>query len=496
MCQRFVASFRSLPLHHVAVFLVLAASASVVFFPTFSNGLMTAWDDQWQVVNAYTSGGWCADNLRRIFLYSFHGQYSPLNQCLYIFLYQLFGYEAVYYHAASLLFHILNGFLIYLLVCRVLAVASLLSRLCCSWTAFLVALLFCIHPVQVEALAWISASKIVLSTFFYLCSSYFFADYLEGKGRGRYVAALVLFVLSYGFKEQVVTLPLWLLLLSQCYGRNPFVLRTWKALFPFVVLALIMGLLFVLETKSAPLFTPARSDAYTYGWWQRLVFSAYALFEYVWKWLFPYKLLYKYYYPVSPDEPLPFWLLAYPLLLVICLVCFWRWLVYRPVRSGLLFFLIHIVLVLHIVPIGRLHIVADRYMYLAGTGLSFVVVYYLTLAYRHLNAGRRYLLAVAVVSAFCWLGSYSFELTGRWHDTERLNEQIRRSATGSVKELNDVSVDWETKNDMQVYFESAYGFLYPECTSAFFGSHSVKSVSFAGRMPNIRCRNVNGVWQG
>ena len=66
MCQRFVASFRSLPLHHVAVFLVLAASASVVFFPTFSNGLMTAWDDQWQVVNAYTSGGWCADNAESV----------------------------------------------------------------------------------------------------------------------------------------------------------------------------------------------------------------------------------------------------------------------------------------------------------------------------------------------------------------------------------------------------------------------------------------------
>ena len=432
--NRFGSWFGAFPCNRWIVFLMLLFSSCAVFYPTFNNELMSGWDDQWQVVNAYTAGGMNWDNLKPAFLYAFHGQYSPLNQCIYTFIYSFVGYTPGYYHAYSLLFHILNSFLVYVLLRKMLVSVTAFSVRHCAWIAFLVSMFFCIHPMQVETVAWASASKMVVSTSCYLCSTYFFIRYLTDKKRVFYLSSLFFFIVSYGFKEQVVTLPLWFLLILFCYGADLRTFKTWRKLIPFFIIALVMGLFFVLETKSTPLFAVPDPDVVTYSWWQRLVFSVYALFEYIWKWLFPYKLLYKYYYPMAPGSPLPLWLLMYPLLLVVCLGGCYKYLVRKPVLVGLLFFMIHIALVLHIIPINRAHIVADRYMYLAGVGLSFIVVYYAAFWFVRLRTAFKFVCTFATVVVFLLLAMYSFSRTEKWHDTERLREEVRQSVGTVDKE--------------------------------------------------------------
>lgn len=399
--------------------LLLAVLCLIAFFPTFSNELMTGWDDQWQVVNAYTSGGWSWKNLSRIFMYSFHGQYSPLNQILYTFIYSCAEYNPAYYHAASLVIHLLNVCLVYILVRHIAASATRWPSARISWMAFGVALIFGIHPLQVESVAWMSASKILLSSFFYLLATYTFVRYLEQEKTRFYVWTILLFVCSYCSKEQAVIFPLWMLLL--CYIYNvPFNKQgTWKAMAPFFLMAIVMGLVFALETRSTSIFEEGPPKDYT--WWQRFVFSCYALVEYVCKFFIPYNLRYKYYFPMAPGEPLPSWLLMYPVLVAVPVMCFWRQIRQKPIFVSLMIFAIHILLVLHILPIGRQHIVADRYMYLSVTGLAMLTA---ILVFRiQINAKWRpfmCLLGCGIIVFCMYLTSHYTKL---WRTTNDINKQ-------------------------------------------------------------------------
>lgn len=400
--------------------LVLAAMCLIAFFPTFGNELMTGWDDQWQVVNSYTSGGWNWKNLSDIFCRSYHGQYSPLNQILYICIYSIAEYNPAYYHAASLFLHIVNVWLVYLLVRHVAASVTewTAARIC--WTAFGVALIFGVHPLQVESVAWMSASKILLSSLFYLLATYAFIFYIERGKAIYYVLTVFLFVCSYCSKEQVVVFPLWLLLLMYIYGKDLKSRNVWGILVPFFALAVFMGLVFALGTRSTSILE--ETDPRNYTWWQRLVFSCYALVEYVCKFFIPYKLQYKYFYPMQPGEPLPAWLLMYPALIAMTIACLWEQLRQKSMLVGLLLFLIHILLVLHILPIGRYHIVADRYMYLSTIGLSLF-----TFAICHQFCIRP-ILKHAIYACYALVMLFflyaSFHYTQKWRTTNDIQHEI------------------------------------------------------------------------
>ena len=399
--------------------LVLAALCLIAFFPTFSNELMTGWDDQWQIVNQYTSGGWSWKNLSDIFCHSYHGQYSPLNQILYICIYSVAEYDPAYYHATSLFIHILNVWLVYLLVRHIATSVTNWTEARIYWTAFGVALVFGIHPLQVESVAWMSASKILLSSLFYLLATYTFIYYIERGKAIYYIQTLFLFVCAYCSKEQVVVFPLWLLLLMYIYGNSLKSKEVWTVLAPFFVLALFMGLVFALGTRSTSILEETNPRDYT--WWQRFVFSCYALVEYVCKFFVPFQLRYKYYFPMQPGEPLPSWLLMYPVLVATPVICFWRQIIQKPIHISLLIFAIHILLVLHVLPIGRQHIVADRYMYLSITGLSILTAILISRLFTKAKWHQFILLIICgIIASFLHL---SVGYTKRWHTTDEINNQ-------------------------------------------------------------------------
>lgn len=403
---------------------LLSVITVIAFFPTFSNELMTGWDDQWQVTNTFTSGGFTFENLKEIFTVSFHGQYSPVNQCLYILIYEIGGYTPIYYHAASLILHVLNGWLVFFILKQLLVSTTSLSANRIAWICFLTTLLFLIHPLQVETVAWMSASKIVLSTFFYLLATYAFLGYLAKERMYYYLLTVFFFTCAYGAKEQSVIFPLWIILIASFYKLNFSSRKIWLMILPFFALAVFYGLMFVFEIKARP-FGHVTNSLFDFSWWQRVVFSCYALIEYPLKWFVPYKLLYMYYYPMNPGEPLPVWLLAYPTLLAIILVSLWKPLNHWSVKSGILFFLIHILLVLHIIPISRPHVVADRYMYLASTGLSFIVFYLLTQYYPQWKPIARRIMGLIILLAVITFGTYTYHRTHTWHDTKNLRHELK-----------------------------------------------------------------------
>ena len=132
----------------------------VAFLPSLDAGF-TNWDDDAYVVNNPDIRGVTAKNLSAVFSSTYLGNYQPLTMLTYMAEFQAFRLEAKAYHVTNLLFHVLNAILVFTLFLG-------LSRH--PLTSLLVALLFAVHPLRVESVAWIAERKDVLSTFFYLLS--------------------------------------------------------------------------------------------------------------------------------------------------------------------------------------------------------------------------------------------------------------------------------------------------------------------------------------
>ena len=105
----------------------------------------------------------------------------------------------------NLAIHILNSLLLFLILLRM--TGSLFK-------AAIVALLFAVHPVNVESVAWITERKTVLSTFFFLTAMYAYVHYTENKNKWTYGLALCLYSLGLLSKPSILTFPLLLLILD------------------------------------------------------------------------------------------------------------------------------------------------------------------------------------------------------------------------------------------------------------------------------------------
>lgn len=395
----------------------------VVYHHTLGNQFIDKWDDQWQIINAYTISDWNWQYISHLFRYSFHGQYSPLNQLLYCTIYQICGLNPSAFHCVSLAIHILNTILIYKIISHILFKKSKYDNQKCNNIAFITSLLFAVHPLQVESVAWMSASKILLSSFFYILACYFFVFYIEARKTLHYIGSIICFLLAYLSKEQAVTLPLMLTVLTLIYKGWKIDRTFFLQITPFFILALLMGCFFVFETKNNSINTLTSSATYT--WWQRIIFASYALTEYICKAIIPYNLRFKYYYPLSPTELTPLWLFFYPLLITTIIYSF-RNIFKKPIIViGTAIFLIHLILVLHIIPIDRQHIIADRYMYLSIIGIALPFAYYGITFYHQLKSKKfKYALISLFLLAITSFSIESFERTQKWNNSNTIYNDI------------------------------------------------------------------------
>jgi len=354
------------------LYLLICVACLLVFAPVVFFDFQSGWDDGWAVKNSYTILGFTPTNLKYVFTNFHYGQYSPISQVIYMGIYSVFGFNPAVFHLYPLLLHIANSCLVLLFIRRIS------SKFACIDTArkvaFLTALLFAIHPLQVESVAWISASKIPLYTLFTLLAMITYIKYVETGKIRYYTGVYVLFICSYGCKEQTIVFPFILALLDIILSRSALVFgektgfqtagrQSWGFLLleklPFLLFALFAGLLmYVHQNETA-------KEVWTgYPFSQRLVFACYSLADYFGKTVFPVNLLYLYPFPMKPGQELPVHFLIYPVL-VLGLLAFLIKAIKRThwqAVFGLLFFLINLILVLHVIAMSRAAIVADRYV--------------------------------------------------------------------------------------------------------------------------------------
>ncbi|MCD8741230.1 hypothetical protein LT679_11505 [Mucilaginibacter roseus] len=263
--------------------------------------------------------------------------------------------------------HIANSVLVYLFVNQIteklFTEASGKKHI-----SFITALLFLIAPINLEPVAWIAASKVLIYAFFYLLSLIFYVKYIKSVCSKYYYYTLVCFILSFAAKEQALTLPLAMLLLDNLYGREfKRALLWWEKMPP-----LLLSFLFVLASfQSQGRFVFISTESYELT--DRLLLSFYTVSEYFTQILLPVNLCYVYPFPFLPGNSPPMWLWLFPVCIILATYFLRHILLQKHVLFGAGFFFAHIIMVCNLVSLSRHSIVADRYAYIASIGLLWLL---------------------------------------------------------------------------------------------------------------------------
>jgi tetratricopeptide (TPR) repeat protein len=336
---------------------VTAAAFSGIFGDTFTN-----WDDDVYVTGNFLVHSLSWQNLCRTFSPAtfVNANYQPLTLFSYALNYAFGRLNPVGYLLTDLLLHLSNVLLVFVFV-RKLFVSDFIASFC--------ALLFGVHPMHVESVAWIAGRKDLLYTGFFLASCLLYMAYTErkpGSAGGRYAASVVLFIFSLLSKSSALTLPI-ILCLIDCFRGRKFSAGAVIDKIPFIIPALLIGFLAIWGQHKAGTFA-AGGDLSLYS---RLAIGSWSLLFYLVKFIIPVQLSAFYPFPDTFPRSLPLLYSLAPPGIVLLAGAVWRFRRSKRIIFGFGFFLINVMFILHFIPVSTA-ITADRFTYLAYVGLSMV----------------------------------------------------------------------------------------------------------------------------
>ena len=345
---------------------VLLCSVLIIIltFLSFSSSLdndFTNWDDDRYVTENHLIRDLSWDSTKIIVATSFKKAYSQSLALLsYSLEYRFFKLNPFIYHLDNVILHILNSLLVFYLIFLLSENVSV---------SFVSALLFGVHPLHVESVAWVSERKDVLSTFFFLLTVICYLKY-RVRERGLYYGiAIIFFAFALLSKAMVVTLP-FILFLCDYLADRKFDGRVFLEKIPFFVLSGIFGVINLFVFKSAG----AIDSTHIFSLTRNILIAVRGLIFYLAKTIAPFNLsaIYPYSRIVSIREPEFFFSLILFLILIVLLLYSRRYT--RKLIFGSLFFFISILPVLKLLPFsGAGAATADRYMYIPSIGLFYMV---------------------------------------------------------------------------------------------------------------------------
>ena len=418
-----------------------AALTFLVFLPTIEAAFVN-WDDETSFLTntAYRGLGWA--QLRWALTTTFLGHWSPLAWMTWSLNYVTGGLDPWGYHLGNLLLHAASVAVLWLVAHRLLGSSAGTSTALAAAGATIAALVWGLHPLRAEAVAWASARRDVLCGLFYLLAV---LAYLRGVAsgaaiEGRYWALSVgAFAAALSSKTIAMTLPLTLLLLD-LYPLRRRGLGWWiltREKLPYAMLAAAAGVVAFLARQESGNIT-----AYTeYGAGARLALAAYTLWFSWWTSLWPAGLSPMYELPRRVDLGQARFL--GPLLAVSALTAT-LWLLRRRWPAGLAAWAQSVIV---LVPIsGVVHsgyqLTADRYSHLASLGLSILAGAGLVWILRHAadRPVRRWMHPLAWASAALLvvaIGATARAQTMIWKDSETLwRRAVEVDPTCSLCESN------------------------------------------------------------
>jgi len=338
-------------------------------------------DDIYITENRYVQADLTWEGIIWAFTTTHASNWHPLTWLSHVLDCQIYGLNSGRHHVTSLLFHVVNTLLLFVVLKRTTGAL---------WRSALVAALFALHPLHVESVAWVAERKDVLSTFFWMITIWGYIVYVERPGFGRYLLVLVLLALGLMAKPMLVTLPFVLLLLDYWpLGRFQFgsgerqaksqksmnlsyqmllLLHLVREKIPFFAVAAVSCVVTFLAQQSGGALTSLDQLPLNL----RVANAVVSYVSYMGKIIWPHHLAVIYPHPGT----LPIWQAAAAGLLLVCISVF---VIRAAQRSpyllvGWLWYIGTLVPVIGLVQVGS-QAMADRYTYVPLIGLFIVVAW-------------------------------------------------------------------------------------------------------------------------
>ncbi len=281
------------------VLALIILCGTTIYAASLGNGYI--WDDDYYVYKnglVQTTAG-----IKDIWFSHTLPQYYPLTFTSFWLEYKLWGLQPFGYHAVNLFLHLLNAVLVFFIV------RKLNQR-----AAAAVALLFTVHPIQVETVAWITERKNLLALSFTLLACLSYLRFEERAAKRSYVASLFLFAMALLSKS-----------VSVCFAVVPLLLAWWrqgKIRWKDILRTLplfVLGLSAAFHTAYVEVHRAGAEGAeWNLGLGGKMVLAGRILLFYLQKILVPSNFMF--FYPRWRLDPFQFWQWIYPAFALFILV--------------------------------------------------------------------------------------------------------------------------------------------------------------------------------
>lgn len=327
-----------------------------IYWNTLDYDFLINYDDDVLIFKSLFVTNFSWSILPELFSNFIEGLYHPLTTLTWAADWKLGGGDATIFHITNLIFHLLNSLLVFQLI-KHIGKHTQVAVIC--------ALLFAVSPVAVENVAWLSSRKDLAYAFFYLSGLVFYTS-INLNNFLKYSLSVLVFILALLSKSAAVTFPIALILIDFYQGKS-FTLKTQWSKIPLILLSVVFGIVNIRAQQSIDFI----QDMAEYSILERICMVSYSILFYPIKSLLPFELSAKYFYPISGELSVIYYLA--PLVLIGAATGIIKYGVkHRLTLFSAAFYILHIALIIKIIPTGN-DLVNERYAYIANIALFFLL---------------------------------------------------------------------------------------------------------------------------
>jgi len=387
----------------------------LLYSQTYSFDYVYFDDAEYVLENSAVRAGLTPDGVKWAFT-SFHmSNWHPLTWLSHMLDVSLFGIDPGWAHLHNIALHGINSLLVY---------AVLLKYSKNWWKACVLSLVFLVHPLHVESVAWIAERKDLLCAFFFLLGLLLYDSYRARPGKLLYTLVFLVYVLALMAKPMAVTFPVVLLILDffvypKCFQTAPasrVKIDYYQAILeklPLFGLSAASCVVTIIAQDTGHALAYLEKHSLTARW--RTATNAYLI--YLRQFLFPVDLAA--FYPLPESKSLANLLFpGFALLILVALAAMFAS-VLPLIAAGLYFYLATLIPVIGLVQVGgQAH--ADRYMYLPSVGLLVMCIYLIP------SKGKKHFELCSVLALFfiSYLMMVSYWQISYWENRHSLFSRV------------------------------------------------------------------------
>jgi tetratricopeptide (TPR) repeat protein len=397
---------------------LLLSLCVIFYFKMYTAGFLS-WDDNDVLVKNYDVHHF---NLKAFFTKHYVGNYAPMTMIVFAIEWSLFHGSAFWHHFMNVVLHSFCGILVFKLT-----LALFKNR---SWALF-TAIIFCLHPVQVETVAWVAAKNNIICAIFFLSALICYCRYKENSKKKDLLLSLLLFSLSVLSKPSAICFPLCLfaidLILEKDQNKNSLFEKA-----PFFIIAILLGFV-TLSSREEDNFL---NSTHHFNLVERIGFAGYAILSYFKNFFVPFNLSVIYPYP---ENELFATITGYALIVSLLIGLYFLYRSKKTVLIGVIFFFIaNLLLVLQLIPFGET-LTADRYMYIPIIAVCWLIIILFKPSKK----------IIKPVFVFCILifGTITFFRTQVWKNSFELYTDIIRKHPRSAVAITSLGAEYLMKNE-------------------------------------------------